>query len=113
MTVETELAWAAGFVDGEGCFHTGSAVHKGGIRLQVSQADLRPLKRLKVIAGLGYINGPYGPYGVSKKPIWYFKLNVADTKLFLPRIWPYMSEPKKEQVQAALQKLHPRDMIQL
>ncbi len=59
MTRETDLAWAAGIVDGEGCIslHTVKAKHGSCyvLRLSVTNTSLLMLKRLVEIFGGGNI----------------------------------------------------------
>lgn len=52
-----ELAWAAGFFDGEGCF----SYSKSGqyVCVSIGQTVREPLERFKLAVGLGVIYGPY------------------------------------------------------
>lgn len=111
MTKDTELAWAAGFLDGEGCWYAMKASkRKNGTQprrfaLSVNQADPRPLLRLAEIAGQGNVKGPYTPKERKvkrNKPVWYFVLSGLPAWHFYIRLEPYMSEPKKEQVQSII-----------
>lgn len=73
---EIELAWAAGFFDGEGCFKgartNGISDTKYG-RVSISQKDPEVLYRFKsAVGGLGSVNGPYGKNGDSHCPMWYY-----------------------------------------
>lgn len=92
----SELAWAAGFFDGEGSIvrHT-----RNRVCLAVGQTDQRPLIRLQKALSYGTIVGPYmtKPGTLSKKPIWYFRVHAKEAiQDCLNKLWPYLSEPKKE-----------------
>lgn len=59
----TELAWAAGFFDGEGCCRPRSEQRKGrgAISFVIAQTDRQVLDRFKRAVGVGRIYGPYKP----------------------------------------------------
>ena len=60
-----EIAWAAGFFDGEGCF---SYIQKARyVCLRIGQSELEPLERFREAVGLGKI---YGPYSHTHKDRW-------------------------------------------
>ena len=52
-----ELAWAAGFFDGEGCFSYTEKARYGVAT--ITQADIRPLDRFKTAVRVGNVYGPY------------------------------------------------------
>jgi hypothetical protein len=94
MSTESELAWAAGFFDGEG--HSRSRDSKKSVYvIQVSQKQTDCLRRLQnAVGGLGTIRGPYR----TKYPIYFWdvcKTSEADTVMNM--LWPYLSKYKKEQ----------------
>ena len=71
---KTDLAWAAGFIDGEGSFFIGRT-RQGKwryfrVQLKVTQADIRPLKRLQQMFG-GYVYPEKKIYSpLTKRPGW-------------------------------------------
>lgn len=87
---DTEIAWAAGFFDGEGC----TAQHtKGYIRIYISQKGRECLDRFREsVGGLGNVYGPdkrgIYAYAVSRRETVFAVLNI---------LWPYLSTPKREQ----------------
>ncbi len=113
-----ELAWAAGFFDGEGCTdyrlkgqHIGRRYKKGVKRngsrggsgitpsmiLTVSQSELSTLIRFVNAVGYGNINGPYKSvegckdrYAVNEQKFEYLQMIII-------LLWKYLSKPKKEQ----------------
>jgi hypothetical protein len=100
-----ELAWAAGFFDGEG-----SVMWRGQKRpelsMTVTQADRRPLERFhKAIGCLGTIRGPYRTYYKENegKPVWVIGTHgFADTQAAMALLWKWLSEPKREQAYTAI-----------
>lgn len=106
---ETELAWAAGFFDGEGsvCLHAGTRVRNGReyeycrARILVAQSghDGVPLLR-RFAAAVGVANERiYGPYIRGSKKVSY-QLHIytqADVKRVMAALDPYLSAPKREQ----------------
>lgn len=99
-----ELAWAAGFFDGEGC--TTVSAHKNGPRkgyknlhITVAQTDKRPLERLLSIWKKGKI---YGPYTRKNNPRVspYYKLNISgleNVNKVISSMWPWLGDIKREQ----------------
>lgn len=107
-----ELAWAAGFFDGEG--HTRGHTKDGrwpAPIMQVSQIDERPLIRFQAaVLGIGTIKGPRIPIsvdGYSRKPYWYYKTtNWRDTQTVIALLWYFLSEPKRAQIAACFRRFH-------
>lgn len=95
MSDSHELAWAAGFFDGEGttCKTKDSyRLESVSTRFSVPQKGITCLVRFKnALGGLGKIYDR--TCGVSLFAI--AKLEEVDTALSL--LWPYLSEPKKLQ----------------
>ena len=91
MTDKTELAWAAGFFDGEGCTTTVN----GSASIVVVQKDRRPLDRFARALG-GNVGGPYGPYGKGCA-MYRWQATGKRAKEVMDLLWPFLSDPKKEQ----------------
>ena len=98
---EVNLAWAAGFIDGEGCFvhvkthRPNGKMYSDGVRLSAAQVNKEPLERLQKILG-GKIYGPYKvKNNINARPFyqWVTKNNAPCLELLLP----YLSSPKLEQ----------------
>jgi hypothetical protein len=103
-----ELAWAAGFFDGEGSTYLTRTSHRADwthVNLGVAQVERGPLERFQRAVG-GRIVGPYmnGNYKGREraKPIWKWTCAGFPAKAVLRLLWPYLSEPKKAQAQRAL-----------
>jgi hypothetical protein len=110
-----ELAWAAGFYDGEGSskkinYHY--KTKKGLVRkpsqnicMSVSQTDLKVLKRFKkAVNDIGHINGPY-QYKANKRPYWIWAASCASAKAAFKLLKPYLCEVKKKQFRIVSKEL--------
>lgn len=102
---EAELAWAAGFFDGEG--YIGCVKHsryKGMTYMRLSctiaQIDRRVLDRFQAAVGVGIVRGPYTNGKTTS-----FQYSTGSTKAIW-QVWtllkPYLSPVKSEQFEAAL-----------
>lgn len=101
MNNEIELAWAAGFFDGEGT--TSSSKSNGAnVRLSITQYHPEVLERFVSAIGFGKVYGP----SVSKsgKDFWQICLSSKPTIVALGRMWPYLGNEKKNQALKALHK---------
>lgn len=102
------LAWCAGFIDGEGSFTL--VRRKNGnhaFRVAAAQSHEAVLIRLQSILG-GRVFGPYGPYGNSlqKTPNWLWAIQTTnETRETLRDLWPYLGIVKREQAMAALSEI--------
>lgn len=95
-----ELAWAAGFYDGEGCTSVHRTNGNHNLRISIQQIDPRPLQRfLNAIEG-GNLGGPYKSPSrkTSWSAQWHYYLTGVKALGALGKLWPYLSEPKQEQI---------------
>lgn len=109
MITEAEWAWAAGFIDGEGCF-TPRKTHGGKYRtitLVVGQVRKEPLEKLAKILGV-QVRGPYtrrdGELG--QKPSYSVSLSGARLEKIIEHLWPHLCAPKREQYNAAIDRIN-------
>lgn len=103
---KTELAWAAGFFDGEGCTTVTRCKPKKraidqlrpqlGLRASLAQVELEPLKRFYKAVGIGAIRGPY-KYGSNRQFHYQWNASNLDVLAALDALWPYLSNVKKVQ----------------
>jgi hypothetical protein len=94
-----ELAWAAGFYDGEGCIYA-NVSPTGNVlpRIAISQVDQRPLMRFKDVARFGTITGPRKPRRPTHQPFFFYSLDVFEhVQATIAMLWKYLCEPKREQ----------------
>ncbi len=100
------MAWAAGFVAGEGSF--GYHAPKGQaamLQLTVCQVRREPLDRLAGVAGSGVVNGPYARTSPKHSPIHQWRLYGETACAFAERLRPYLSAPKREQIERVQARL--------
>ena len=94
--MEAELAWAAGFFDGEGTTSYFRSKNWYGPRMSITQKGRIPLDRFLAAVGVGKIyiirkrNGQYSWNCQTKEGVH----NV------LNKLWPYLCEVKKKQALA-------------
>jgi hypothetical protein len=101
---QLELAWAAGFFDGEGtaylCQSNRIYYH---FRLALPQVERGPLERFQAaVGGAGIIGGPYKPSSGGGRPIHRWRCNSVQGKEVLKKLWPYLCEVKRAQATKAL-----------
>ena len=103
-----ELAWAAGFFDGEG--YVGSVRRRPGPRggrwstvlaMEISQVDERPLQRFAAAVGCGSINRR-AVRNPRWRQQWRWRATQGAAERALCALWPYLSEPKREQALRAV-----------
>lgn len=107
---ETDLAWAAGFIDGEGCIYINKSMSKEipnrrkttqryQLALTAVQSDIRPINKLKDLFKAGsiteYDKGAY-------KTQWVWKVSGLNAERVLRSIFPYLVV-KKDQARVGLQ----------
>lgn len=113
-TWREELAWAAGFFDGEGCFrlHTKAGID-GRFYAQITINQIHPevLERFqRAVLGAGNIRGPYIPSGTTKageprKPTWnYACTNFEHVQAVYVMLIPFLGSVKTEQGKRVLTK---------
>lgn len=101
VLVECELAWSAGFFDGEGTVYNRTRFKKYTyLNLEISQRDRRPLDRFCKAVGHGkIISRP--SRGSTKEHFMWVCYRQQDVKEVMNKIYPYLSDPKKEQYKKA------------
>lgn len=115
---ETEVAWAAGFFDGEGSIfvnkqrvprpeRAGSPVYDiVSPNISISQVDRRPLERFARVVGGREVSGPYKPR--HEKAREYYRWDACgrpSVHRVLCILWPYLSEAKREQARKVWEEL--------
>ena len=93
-----ELAWAAGFYDGEGSAYLDK--RSNCPRVGIGHVDPRPLHRFLQAVDVGSVTGPY-THNSKKNDRWsdYYSFQAYGKKAHavMDALWPYLSEPKREQ----------------
>lgn len=98
---ETDKAYLAGFVDGEGCItingHRTREFYTYSLRVIITQADRAMLERLRKRTGIGSIYR-----NTAERHVWMWAIVGKEAETFLRAIYPYM-DIKKDQADVALQ----------
>lgn len=99
MASDVEIAWAAGLIEGEGCF----TKHTGHPYLLVDMTDKDVLERLKEIFPTGTIRGPYShKHKEHHKPRWRFDAFGTKAIPIINAVYPYLLSRRKEKVDSLL-----------
>lgn len=98
-TKREELAWAAGFFDGEGCFTI--TKDKNGVpayaRCSINQIHPEVLLRFQAAVELGKVSGPYFK-GNKRQPLYHFQCtDYYGTKAIYELLHPFLGSIKREQ----------------
>lgn len=97
---DLEYAWAAGIVDGEGCFHAREVKGKRhayywAVTFSITQKYPEILYRFQEAVGVGVVNGPYTYEGYTHYS--YRVTGYKKTYQLAKLLWPYLSIHKKRQ----------------
>jgi hypothetical protein len=94
---DAELAWAAGFFDGEGHI----AYRKRRLMMAVAQTNREPLERFLDAVGGGRIYGPYSK-GQQVKQVWHWQATGANVIPLMEKLLPYLCSIKATAYREAL-----------
>lgn len=105
---EVEIAWLAGFLEGEASFMFGKRERNkfkkqaSWIRISVSSTDEDVIRKAALLMD-SKVNGPRAPRsGLGKKPSWETVLGGWRAEDILKAILPYMGLRRSEKIKAAL-----------
>lgn len=114
-----ELAWAAGFFDGEGYVGAIRRDCPQGINtrllLSIAQTCPDPLMRFRAAVGnAGNVTGPYKRTNTpTRKMMWSFSASsFEDVQAITAFLWFWLSAPKQAQVVRALQNMRASCFLQ-
>lgn len=106
---DIELAWAAGFFDGEGTVSqtTAKGTHKRYLIVRLAQTDRRPLERFAAAVGHGRVNGPYThTKGEGRWSDFYtWQAGGSKAEMVLAKLDPFLSAPKREQAERVRERI--------
>lgn len=100
-----ELAWAAGFFDGEGSTF---ATKRGHLRVSITQASPSGIPDVLLrfhaaVGAIGYVYGPVREKNPSAQPKWFYMAHGFEMgQTVLGLIWTWLGPVKREQAAAAL-----------
>lgn len=92
-----DIAWAAGFIEGEGCFSSASV---SSPRIRVSQCNIEPLMRIQALFG-GSIR-PNKPHDPRHNSQYCWSLSGPRGRGLMYTIFTYMSPKRRLQIKEAL-----------
>lgn len=98
MSRDSDLGWAAGIIDGEGCILLN--IYRAGndcyvLRVIVTNTDVSMLHRLKEIFGLGNII-PRPSNNPKHKMRWYWEVSSKKAEQVLTLVEPYLVSKRKQ-----------------
>lgn len=102
-----ELAWAAGFFDGEGCV-SGRGNRKGLPQIAITQHESPDclLRFKKAVLNRGRVYGPRWDKR-GRGPIYVYNASTFENAQFIVALlWKYLSEPKRECAQEIFLDYH-------
>jgi hypothetical protein len=99
----SEIAWAAGLFEGEGCIEMWQRKHSAVPipRISVKMTDRDVVERFTAAVGVGKVYGPYQPKRVNVKgepvkPIYVWQIvRITDIQRILGDFWPYLGQRRK------------------
>jgi hypothetical protein len=109
---EIELAWAAGFFDGEGNtrIHHDSRWKSSRIFVSLSQVEREPLDRFCTAVGVGKVYGPYGgpsEKSPNKQPHYMYAVWGIGAEVVVGQLIPYLCTAKTEQALKVFHAYYP------
>lgn len=105
MPANTEIAWAAGFWDGEGCWS--QKKEQGGYAYpfaQLNNTSEEVVRRFHAAVGVGKVYGPYTYKGKRShhKPFWRWQAYGDVGREALDKLLPFLSAEKREQYEGVM-----------
>lgn len=92
------IAWAAGFLEGEGCFPSG-----GRISVRAAQVQPDPLYRMKLILG-GNVTGPYQKSQPNHRPSYDWGIHGCHAIAVMMTIYNLMSPKRQVSIRKAIEQ---------
>jgi hypothetical protein len=106
MATSEELAWSAGFFDGEGCVGLRRRPRcVAQLQISISQCDRRVLDRFAAAVGGGRVYGPHTPAGATpnQNPRYqYVATGASLVPSIMDAIYPWLSAVKREQYERTM-----------
>ena len=101
-----ELAWAAGFFDGEGWvgLHNSRTQPDQAI-IRVGQKDRRARDRFRAAVGVGSVLGPYGPYRNTQIQMFIYQVGgFHQVQAVCAMLWEWLCPIKRQQFASSLSR---------
>ena len=105
MISKYEIGWIAGFLEGEGYFHTVGRLDSTP-RVEATQVDIGPIDRLYDRFGgkmwLESRGGEYGRQRGQRQPLWRWYAHPSESIQIMMTIWPLVSTKRKEEIEKCI-----------
>jgi hypothetical protein len=109
MTRKEEIAWAAGFYEGEGCIIYSRSERSSVWRITVVNTDLEPLERFMKVVGAGSIYEVPKKYQAHHKKCFQWQTaRSADIYAVVDLLWDHLSARRKEQINDTIRRREER-----
>lgn len=105
MATDLELAWAAGFFDGEGCIYlrAGKGIAGWQLLCSLGQSDDSPLEEFqRIVGGVGFVGRRHYPKRSNRRPCWAWQTSSQKAEDVLRLLLPFL-RVKRSQAVAALE----------
>ena len=106
-TFDPEVAWAAGFFEGEGTI----TASNGRLVVRLNNTDPEPVYQFAKILGFGDVYGPYhydARDGYERKPFWVWLAVEYEALDVIELLWPWLTPRRRGQAMdhAPLEAIH-------
>ena len=101
IPTDVDIAWAAGFIEGEGCFkRTNLKQTKLGQSITATQVHKPPLEKLQALFGGSLMLR--NERRENQSGIWVWAVSGKNARALMALLHPYMSPRRQEQIDNAL-----------
>lgn len=117
MSKATDIAWAAGLFEGEGCFSLTSSSPKATatlyLRAQMNMVDEEPIRRFVEIVGVGDLRfaNPPSTQKRGHSPYWSWKVSGADALSVYRLLKPHLSMRRKVCAEQIIGRVREREIV--
>lgn len=100
---EERIAWAAGFLEGDGSFSSAGRYPM----VSVAGTEPQPLVAFARAVGAGHLVGPYDrrdPRRFTKRPMYWVQI-YSDAIPVIQKLWPYLGPVKRAAIETTLRRI--------
>lgn len=108
--LQEELAWCAGFFDGEGWIGINSVPSGKYLRMAVASTNEAMIKRFTAAVNCGRMSGPFNDKRPANNPVWYWRASSDEALEVTELLAPWLSEYSIKRIEAAKAKRYRRNM---
>ena len=105
MMTDLQIAWIAGWLEGEGYFAL-RGTRKQYATVVVDSVDEDTIRKAHTLTGVGNVYGPYTRKNPgNKQPLWKWAITAhGDAISLMEQVLPHMSSRRARQIRAVLQR---------